>query len=104
MMTRLSRPRPSVSLLRQAARTEFRRPFCAPVVARRDGTTAPLNKLKGFLDYERKPEPYRPPAERKLDYLEMFGAVDEDASRVLTMDEVPCAARCARCDVVWCWA
>ena len=28
----------------------------------------------------------------KLDYLELFSAVDSDASRVLTMDEVPCAA------------
>jgi NAD(P)H-dependent glutamate synthase small subunit len=43
----------------------------APAVRRRDGTTAPINKLRGFIEYERKPEPYRPPAERLTDYGEI---------------------------------
>ena len=47
---RLQPLRPAVaSLLRQAARTDFRRAFCAPVVQRRDGTAAPINKLRGFI-------------------------------------------------------
>ena len=65
------RQRCSAALLRQAARVDFSRPYCMPVVQRRDGTAAPINKLRGFIEYERKPEPYRPPAERKLDYLEI---------------------------------
>ena len=51
----------------------------------------------------------------KLDYLELFGAVDEDGSRVLTVNEVPCAAdtlptRClsaalhATLSAVLCWS
>jgi len=38
---------------------------------RRDGSEGPLNKARGFIEYERNPEPYRPPAERSLDYLEI---------------------------------
>ena len=40
-------------------------------VARRDGTVGPINKARGFIEYERKPEPYRPPAERLMDYGEI---------------------------------
>ena len=36
-------------LLRQAARVDFLRPYCAPVVQRRDGTSAPVDKLRGFI-------------------------------------------------------
>ena len=52
----------------------LRRDYCAPArpqVQRRDGTVAPINKLRGFLDYERNPEPYRAPAARLDDYLEI---------------------------------
>lgn len=38
---------------------------------RRDGTVAVLSKNRGFLDYERSPEPYRPPAERLADWGEI---------------------------------
>ena len=64
-------------LLRAACRLDFVRVKCtstAPTVQRRDGTSAPLPRggnPRGFIEYERKPEPYRPPAERKLDYLEI---------------------------------
>ncbi|KAG8461198.1 hypothetical protein KFE25_002387 [Diacronema lutheri] len=38
---------------------------------RRDGTVATLSKTRGFLDYERSAEPYRPPAERLADWGEI---------------------------------
>lgn len=43
----------------------------APLVRRRDGSEGPINKARGFIEYERNPEPYRPPAQRSLDYLEI---------------------------------
>ena len=42
-----------------------------PLMRRRDGTEAPLNKARGFIEYERNPEPYRPAAERLGDWLEL---------------------------------
>jgi len=47
--TRLRRPETLRALLRQAVRLDCRRAFCAPVVQRRDGTSAPVNKTRGFI-------------------------------------------------------
>ena len=61
-------------LRREVVRVPRPRRFAAaavPEVRRRDGTSAPINKTRGFIEYERNPEPYRPPAERLLDYEEL---------------------------------
>jgi len=93
----LRRPRPELvaSLLRQATRRDFVRSVCAPVVQRRDGTTAPINKLRGFIEYERNPEPYRPPTERKLDYLEINSTHEP-------LELKRQAARCMDCGTPFC--
>jgi glutamate synthase (NADPH/NADH) small chain len=85
-------------VLRSSGLADFRRPLCsssAPLVARRDGSTAPLNKLRGFIEYERKPEPYRPPTERKLDYLEINSKHDP-------LELKRQAARCMDCGTPFC--
>ena len=48
-LTAAARPRNVSKLLRDAVRLDFVRPFCAPVVQRRDGSQAPVNKLRGFI-------------------------------------------------------
>ena len=62
---------------------------------RRDGTSAPINKLRGFIEYERNPEPYRPPAERLGDYLEI-NATHEP------LELKRQAARCMDCGTPFC--
>ena len=42
-----------------------------PMVRRRDGTLQPLEKLRGFINYQRNPEPYRDPLERVTDWGEL---------------------------------
>ncbi|KAL1528451.1 hypothetical protein AB1Y20_009797 [Prymnesium parvum] len=72
--------------------------FCtstAPIVRRRDGTSAPINKLRGFIEYERNPEPYRPPAERLTDYLEINSKHDP-------LELKRQAARCMDCGTPFC--
>lgn len=55
----------------RATRKFLRESSSVPQAQRRDGSVGPLNKQRGFVEYERKPEPYRPPAERLLDYGEI---------------------------------
>ena len=75
MMLHRSRPRSAraASLLAQLQPVRHARAFSSalPEVQRRDGTTGPINKARGFIEYERNPEPYRPPATRLLDYGEI---------------------------------
>eukprot|EP00966_Prymnesium_polylepis_P154858 3575853-Prymnesium_polylepis.1 len=66
-----------------------------PSVQRRDGTTAPINKLRGFIEYERNPEPYRPPADRMGDYLEIN-------SKHEPLELKRQAARCMDCGTPFC--
>jgi len=95
IMSATRRCRPAILRMDQAVLSDWRRPFCAPIVARRDGTEAPLNKLRGFIEYERKPEPYRNPAERKLDYLEINSTHDP-------LELKRQAARCMDCGTPFC--
>ena len=62
---------------------------------RRDGSEAPLNKARGFIEYERNPEPYRPAAERSLDYLEIN-------SKHEPLELKRQAARCMDCGTPFC--
>jgi len=62
---------------------------------RRDGSEAPLNKARGFIEYERNPEPYRPPAERAQDYLEIN-------SKHEPLELKRQAARCMDCGTPFC--
>ena len=72
-----------------------------PTVRRRDGTEATLGKSnpRGFIEYERNPEPYRPPAERSLDYQEINSKVrlEEDPLELKRQ-----AARCMDCGTPFC--
>merc|ERR1719203_605424 len=42
-----------------------------PKVKRRDGSYQSIEKLRGFINYQRNPEPYRKPLERILDWAEL---------------------------------
>jgi len=84
----------SAATLRSAARRQ-RFSSVTPTVKRRDGTTAPINKLRGFIEYERNAEPYRPPAERLGDYLEIN-------SRHEPLELKRQAARCMDCGTPFC--
>jgi len=64
-------------------------------VQRRDGTVAPINKLRGFIEYERNPEPYRPAAERLVDYEEINAKHEP-------LELKRQAARCMDCGTPFC--
>mmetsp|Transcript_8252 Transcript_8252/g.24809 ORF Transcript_8252/g.24809 Transcript_8252/m.24809 type:complete len:603 (-) Transcript_8252:237-2045(-) len=73
-----------------------------PMVKRRDGTYQPIDKLRGFLNYERNPEPYRKPLERLLDWEELNPTethVDEAHTEVERKVQ---AARCMDCGTPFC--
>ena len=59
-------------------------------VERRDGTIAPINKLRGFIEYERNPEPYRPPAPGR-------NFVQHSCARREVSSEHECPNRFPRC-------
>lgn len=67
----------------------------APLVRRRDGSSARLSKLRGFLDYERNPEPYRPPPARLHDWLEINAKHEP-------LELKRQAARCMDCGTPFC--
>jgi len=83
------------ALLVQATRSRESSSSAVPLMRRRDGSEAPLNKTRGFLEYERNPEPYRPPAERSLDYLEINSKHD-------ALELKRQAARCMDCGTPFC--
>jgi len=88
----------------QSARVNARRALrlrvfsTQPEVKRRDGTVAALSKHRGFLDYERSPEPYRPAEERVRDWdeinLQAPSAEREELRRQ--------TARCMDCGTPFC--
>jgi len=78
------------------ARQFLRHSTSVPEVERRDGTVGPLNKLRGFIEYERKPEPYRPAAERLTDYGEI-NSEHEDPRELKRQ-----SARCMDCGTPFC--
>ena len=61
----------------------------------RNGTVAPINKLRGFIEYERNPEPYRPPESRLLDYEEINAKHEP-------LELKRQAARCMDCGTPFC--
>jgi len=69
-------------------------------VPRRDGSVGPLNKAKGrgFIEYDRNPEPYRPAGIRKLDYQE----INEPCEARDAVERKTQAARCMDCGTPFC--
>ena len=61
----------------------------------RNGTIAPINKLRGFIEYERNPEPYRPPESRLADYEEINAKHEP-------LELKRQAARCMDCGTPFC--
>lgn len=72
-----------------------------PKVKRRDGTYQPVEKLRGFLNYERNPEPYRAPLERILDWEELNPVHGDDLKHSAVEQKVQ-AARCMDCGTPFC--
>jgi len=72
-------------------------------VKRRDGSYASIEKLRGFLNYERNPEPYRPPLERIMDWGELNPVEgDEDDLHHTAIERKIQAARCMDCGTPFC--
>jgi len=67
-------------------------------VVRRDGTKGKLNKLRGFIEYERSPEVYRAPTERLNDWKEINNPPDAQKP----LERKIQAARCMDCGTPFC--
>lgn len=72
-----------------------------PKVKRRDGSYQPIEKLRGFINYERNPEPYRKPLERLLDWEELNPVEGDDLAHSDVERKVQ-AARCMDCGTPFC--
>eukprot|EP00978_Attheya_sp_CCMP212_P032000 scaffold122974_cov53-Attheya_sp.AAC.2 len=72
-----------------------------PKVKRRDGSFQSIEKLRGFLNYERNPEPYRRPLERVLDWGELNPTEEDDLHHTEVEQKVQ-AARCMDCGTPFC--
>lgn len=72
-----------------------------PKVKRRDGSYASVEKLRGFLNYERNPEPYRKPLERILDWEEL-NPVEDHEYKHTSLEKKVQAARCMDCGTPFC--
>ena len=69
-----------------------------PMVKRRDGTVAPIDKTRGFVDYHRNAEPYREPMERIFDWNEInYEEIQHD-----DIEKTVQAARCMDCGTPFC--
>lgn len=68
---------------------------------RRDGSYSSIEKLRGFLNYERNPEPYRPPLERVMDWGELNPPEGHDHHHTAIERKVQ-AARCMDCGTPFC--
>eukprot|EP00588_Corethron_pennatum_P010761 CAMPEP_0194279984 /NCGR_PEP_ID=MMETSP0169-20130528/14980_1 /TAXON_ID=218684 /ORGANISM="Corethron pennatum, Strain L29A3" /LENGTH=588 /DNA_ID=CAMNT_0039024521 /DNA_START=189 /DNA_END=1955 /DNA_ORIENTATION=- len=72
-----------------------------PKVKRRSGEFAPIEKLRGFVNYERNPEPYRRPLDRVADWGELNPVVGDDLKHSSTELTVQ-SARCMDCGTPFC--
>lgn len=72
-----------------------------PKVKRRDGSYQPVSKLRGFINYERNPEPYRKPLSRILDWEEL-NPVQGDELKHSAVEQKVQAARCMDCGTPFC--
>lgn len=70
-------------------------------VKRRDGSFDVIEKLRGFLNYERNPEPYRNPLERVTDWGEL-NPTDGDKEKHSAVERKVQAARCMDCGTPFC--
>ena len=68
-----------------------------PKVRRRDGSVDVIGNVRGFVDYERNPEPYREPLERVLDWGEINASEGHD-----DVERTVQAARCMDCGTPFC--
>lgn len=72
-------------------------------VRRRDGSVQSVEKLRGFLNYQRNPEPYRDPIKRLEDWEEINPVPDRDVEVAHTAIERKVqAARCMDCGTPFC--
>jgi glutamate synthase (NADPH) small chain len=71
-------------------------------VRRRDGSYNSIEKLRGFLNYQRNPEPYRPPLERVMDWGEINPVPDVNAESHTPLERKIQAARCMDCGTPFC--
>jgi len=67
-----------------------------PKVKRRDGSVEVIGNVRGFVDYERIPEPYRAPMERVTDWEEINSGGHDPVERIVQ------AARCMDCGTPFC--
>lgn len=66
------------------------------MVKRRDGTMDVIGNNRGFVDYDRNPEAYRPPMERVTDWAELNAEPHDSVERIVQ------AARCMDCGTPFC--
>ncbi|GKY90512.1 hypothetical protein MPSEU_000024900 [Mayamaea pseudoterrestris] len=72
-----------------------------PRVKRRDGSYSSIEKLRGFLNYQRNPEPYRKPLDRIMDWEEL-NPVEGDSLKHTELERKVQAARCMDCGTPFC--
>lgn len=72
-----------------------------PKVKRRDGSIQPIEKLRGFINYQRNPEPYRRPMDRVNDWGELNPVEGDELSHSRVELKVQ-AARCMDCGTPFC--
>lgn len=70
-------------------------------VKRRDGSFDVIEKLRGFLNYERNPEPYRNPLERLTDWGEL-NPTEANSEKHTSVERKVQAARCMDCGTPFC--
>lgn len=70
-------------------------------VKRRDGSYASIEKLRGFLNYQRNPEPYRKATERVRDWGEL-NPTEDDTEYHTSVERKVQAARCMDCGTPFC--
>jgi len=69
-----------------------------PLVRKRDGTMGEIDKVRGFINYDRVPEPYRDPLERVFDWNE----INYEAPQHDDVEQTVQAARCMDCGTPFC--
>ena len=102
----------SVKIVKSCNKKTIRRQFSAkhetwrdendidnlPKVMKRDGTIGEIDKLRGFVDYHRKSEPYRDPIERVFDWNE----INYDTPQHDMVEQTVQSARCMDCGTPFC--
>jgi glutamate synthase (NADPH/NADH) small chain len=71
-------------------------------VKRRDGSYQSIEKLRGFINYQANPEPYRDPLERITDWGEINPVTDKDDVAHTAVERKVQAARCMDCGTPFC--